>query len=76
MSYYSSARMFASLGICVPRLLYAGLPACELRNLVMALAHVFATSGVCVPRLFHTRLPGRELQTGRPDGLHTSSLTS
>ena len=37
--------MFTYLGICVARLVYAGFPACELRDTVTALACMFARGG-------------------------------
>ena len=71
----SSARMFTYLGICTARLLYAGFPACELRDTVIALAYMLARGGsgyhgslthVCqggiyTTRLFDARFPGWNL---------------
>ena len=57
----SSARMLTYFEICVARLLYAGCPACELRDTVIALAYTFARRGSVLPWLFDTRLPGWDL---------------
>ena len=46
--------MLTYFEICVARLLYAGCPACELRDTVIALAYTFARRGSVLPWLFDT----------------------